>query len=246
MKHLFFLAFFGAFALGTQAQNVTISLSQEQYNKIKDQIHQKDREEKVQSYDWAQFGRYAEANKKVTKAPRVVFMGNSITDNWASMRPDFFTKNNFLGRGISGQTSSEMLVRFRADVIELHPKMVIINAGTNDIAHNNGTIKIENTLQNIISMAELAKVNNIRPILSSVLPSVGYGWVPSIKPANTIIALNKMIKAYAKKNGFTYIDYYSLLVDENGGLPKKYSNDGTHPTKEGYVIMENLVLKTLK
>jgi len=245
-KYLFLAALLSSVTLGVEAQDVTVTLTNEQYNAVKQQIEKKQSLDKVNSYDWAQYYRYAEANAKLKEAPRVVFMGNSITDIWAGLHPDFFTKNHFLGRGISGQTSCEMLCRFRQDVIELHPKMVVINAGINDIAHNNGVIKLENVFKNIVSMAELAKVNHIRPVLTSVLPSNRFPWRPQINPTELVISLNKMIKEYAHKNHFTYIDYYSAMVDNKKGLPDNLTKDGVHPTPAGYDIMEALVLKTLK
>lgn len=198
-----------------------------------------------QQNDWAQFGRYAEANKTVKTPTRVVFMGNSITDGWWGADSLFFKNNRFIGRGIGGQTTAQMLVRFRADVINLQPKAVVILAGTNDIAQNNGYIAPENILGNIISMAELAKANNIDVVLCSILPAYEYGWRKGLEPADKIIALNQMIKAYADKNNLTYVDYHSALKDERNGLPEKYSNDGVHPTMEGYKIMEDMILKTL-
>lgn len=245
MKKQLFLAIMVLGTVTIKAQNASITLSNEQYAQIKKTIQQEQRKEKMASLDWAQFNRYAEANAELKHTPKVVFMGNSITDNWARMRPDFFKNNNFLGRGISGQTSCEMLVRFRADVINLHPKYVIINSGTNDVAHNNGIILKENVLQNIISMAELAKVNHIIPILSSILPTNHFSWSP-VKPADEVIALNAMIKQYAVKNKIKYIDYYSAMVDDQKGLPEKYSKDGVHPIPNGYVVMEKLVLQTIK
>lgn len=233
-------------ATSFQAQNVSIKLTSDQYNQIKSQVLRNYSNEDGFGRDWANFGRYDEANKTIKEKPRVVFMGNSITEIWYSTHAAFFNEHHFAGRGISGQTSAEMLVRFRTDVINLHPKFVIINAGTNDIAHNNGEIKLENILGNIISMTELAKANQIRPILSSVLPSNHMRWRPQVSPADSIIKLNKMIKAYADRNGYKYIDYYSALVNEEKGLPEKYSKDGVHPTMDGYSIMEGLVLKALK
>lgn len=199
-----------------------------------------------QQNDWAQFGRYAEANKTVKTPTRVVFMGNSITDGWWGADSLFFKNNRFIGRGIGGQTTTQMLVRFRADVINLQPKAVVILAGTNDIAQNNGYIAPENILGNIISMAELAKVNNIDVVLCSILPAYEYGWRKGLEPADKIIALNKMIKAYADQNNLTYVDYHSALKDERNGLPEKYSKDGVHPTMEGYKIMESMILKALE
>ena len=161
----------------------------------------------AQQKDWANFGRYAEANAAIEQSPDVAFMGNSITDNWARMDPDFFAKNNFVGRGISGQTSSEMLVRFRRDVIDLKPEAVVILSGTNDVAQNNGYIPPENTLGNIISMCALAKANGIKVILCSITPTSKFGWRPEIEPAQKIRDLNKMIEAYAKANKIHFLNY---------------------------------------
>ena len=199
-----------------------------------------------QQNDWAQFGRYADANKSVETPTRVVFMGNSITDGWWNTDSLFFKNNRYIGRGIGGQTTAQMLVRFRADVIDLQPKAVVILAGTNDIAQNNGYIAPENILGNIISMAELAKANNIDVVLCSILPAYEYGWRKGLEPADKIIALNKMIKEYADRHNLTYVDYHSALKDARNGLPEKYSKDGVHPTMEGYKIMERLISEALK
>lgn len=210
---------------------------------------------------WAQHERYAASNdtvmaryrmpefgyNKLAKSRRVeaVLMGNSITDNWAKMDPDFFAQNNFVGRGISGQTTAQMLSRFQADVIALDPKMVIIMAGTNDIAQNNGYISHEHILQNIQSMCELAKFHKIKPVLCSCLPAASFKWRPNLTPAEDIKRLNEMIKAYARENKILYVDYYSAFVDEQGGLPKKYAKDGVHPNLEAYKIMEHILLRSL-
>lgn len=199
-----------------------------------------------QQNDWAQFGRYAEANKSVETPTRVVFMGNSITDGWWNTDSLFFKNNRYIGRGIGGQTTAQMLVRFRADVIDLQPKAVVILAGTNDIAQNNGYIAPENILGNIISMVELAKANNIDVVLCSILPAYEYGWRKGLEPADKIIALNKKIKEYADRHNLTYVDYHSALKDARNGLPEKYSKDGVHPTMEGYKIMERLISEALK
>lgn len=199
-----------------------------------------------QQNDWAQFGRYAEANKSVETPTRVVFMGNSITDGWWNTDSLFFQNNRYIGRGIGGQTTAQMLVRFRADVIDLQPKAVVILAGTNDIAQNNGYIAPENILGNIISMAELAKANNIDVVLCSILPAYEYGWRKGLEPADKIIALNKMIKEYADRHNLTYVDYHSALKDARNGLPEKYSKDGVHPTMDGYKIMERLISEALE
>lgn len=195
--------------------------------------------------DWAQFGRYADANKRATTPAKVVFMGNSITDGWWPKDSTFFIDNNFLDRGISGQTTSEMLVRFRQDVINLKPKAVVILAGINDIAHNNGVISLENVFGNIVSMAELARYNKITPIICSVLPAYDFPWRRGMNPAPKVIELNKMLKAYADKEGLTYVDYHSAMKDERDGLPKNLASDEVHPTLEGYKIMEKIVLEAI-
>ena len=198
---------------------------------------------------WAQHERYAAQNDSIIssngKRIAAVLMGNSITDNWAKFDPEFFAENNFVGRGISGQVTAQMLSRFQADVIALRPKKVIIMAGTNDIAMNNGYISHEHILQNIQSMCELAKYNGIQPVLCSCLPAAAFKWRPNMTPANDIIRLNDIIKAYAKANKIKYVDYHSALVDEIGGLPKKYAADGVHPNIDAYKIMEAILLKNL-
>lgn len=199
----------------------------------------------AQAKDWAQFGRYAEANKTVKLPSKVVFMGNSITDGWWPADSLFFINNQYVDRGISGQTTSEMLVRFRTDVINLKPQAVVILAGTNDIAQNNGYISLENVFGNIVSMVELARANNIKPILCSVMPAYEFSWRPGLEPAGKIIKLNAMIREYAVKNKLTYVDYHSALSDERGGLPEKYSKDGVHPTLDAYKIMETIVHKAI-
>ena len=196
--------------------------------------------------DWANLGRYRKANSEL-KAPaknenRVVFIGNSITDNWDRDHGVFFEDNpNYVNRGISGQTSAQMLLRFKPDVIELQPKVVVISAGTNDIAGNRGAISIDRIAGNIFSMAELAKANNIKVILASVLPASSYSWSPSIEPADKIIELNTLIKAYAKAHNITYLDYYTPMVNAEKGLKKDLGRDTVHPNTDGYLIMEPMV-----
>jgi lysophospholipase L1-like esterase len=151
-----------------------------------------------------------------------------------------------VGRGISGQVSSQMLTRFQEDVINLQPKVVVICCGTNDIAQNNGYISLEHILHNIKSMCELARANKIKPIVCSTLPAKGFKWRPEMKPANDIIRLNEMIKAYAKENKIPYVDYHSALKDEENGLPLKYSKDGVHPNAQGYAVMESVIMPILK
>jgi lysophospholipase L1-like esterase len=200
----------------------------------------------AQQKDWAQFYRYEGKNDSLVTCPNVVFMGNSITDCWADTVPAFFADNNFVGRGISGQVSSQMLVRFQEDVINLQPKAVVICCGTNDIALNNGHISLEHILQNIQSMCELARYHKIKPIVCSLLPAKAFKWRPDLKPADDIRKLNEMIKAYAKENKIPYVDYHSALSDEEGGLPLEYSKDGVHPNAAGYAVMESVITPILK
>ncbi|PQV48982.1 lysophospholipase L1-like esterase [Jejuia pallidilutea] len=200
--------------------------------------------------DWANLKRYKKANMALKstreKENRVVFMGNSITERWVDFHPEFFTENNYVGRGISGQTSSQMLLRFKQDVINLNPVAVVIHAGTNDIAGNRGLITVPEIADNIFSMAELAKANNIKVILASVLPASSYSWSPSIEPIEKISELNTLIEAYAKKHNIVYLDYYSKMVNDEKGLIKAYGRDTVHPNIEGYAIMEPLVIKAIR
>ena len=197
--------------------------------------------------DWPNYDRYAEANAQVTVAPKAVLMGDSITDGWPFADPEFFSDNNFIGRGISGQVTNQMLLRFRQDVIDLHPKYVVILAGTNDIAENSGKIDMDKTFANIVSMCDLAKANGIKPIICSVIPAASFYWRPSVTDAAEKIAqFNTMLEEYAKANKIKYVDYHSAMKDESGGLPRNLANDGVHPTREGYDIMKSLLLKVLK
>lgn len=199
--------------------------------------------------DFANYAKYEKENTKVKSqntTPNAVFMGDSITEGWFSTDPIFFNDNNFVGRGISGQTTSQMLLRFREDVINLKPKKVVILAGTNDIAENNGQISLEKVFGNIVSMAELAKANKIKVVICSVLPAYEYPWRKGLEPAKKVIALNKMLKDYAQKNHFTYVDYHTPLKDDKNGLPMELAEDGIHPTKLGYTKMEEILMKVLK
>lgn len=202
------------------------------------------------SQDWSNLKRYQPDNDTLLSRPaprdRVVFMGNSITDMWIRSSPSFFTDNQYVDRGISGQTSPQMLLRFRADVIQLKPAAVVIECGTNDIAGNTGPSTLKMIEDNIQSMCELAVANKIRVILGSVLPANKFGWAPLVQPADSIIELNKWISLYARQHHFGYVDYYSSLVDENKGMKAGYSGDGVHPNKEGYTVMENLVQPVVK
>jgi lysophospholipase L1-like esterase len=200
--------------------------------------------------DWANVNRYAADNRNLLPAsqgkPRIVFMGNSITEGWRSTDSSFFLDNGYIGRGISGQTTSQMLVRFRPDVIALKPSVVVILAGTNDIAENTGPIPLEDVLGNIVSMAQLAQMNNISVVLSSVLPAYDFPWRPGLQPAEKIVRLNAMIASYCAAQNIVYVDYYAHMVDEKKGLDKKFSEDGVHPNPAGYKVMEPLVQDAIK
>ena len=195
---------------------------------------------------WAQYNRYETVNKKMTQAPDVVFMGNSITDNWAKFVPQFFTDNNYAGRGISGQTTDQMLARFQQDVVELHPKVVVILAGINDIAQNNGPISNEAILGNIKSMCDIARANDIEPVLCSILPCDYFVWRKTIKPAPIVMEMNKLIKDYAQAKGYAYVDYYTPLATADGALKPQYTKDRCHPTVAGYEVMMPIVQNVLK
>lgn len=197
--------------------------------------------------DWAKIGRYEKANSELTVHPKAVFMGDSITKGWYDADPGFFNDNNFACRGISGQTTSHMLVRMRKDVVNLKPKYVVILAGTNDIAKNNGFIEVDDIFGNIVSMCEIAKANKIRPIICSVLPVKRYRWRPEVTDcADRIICLNAMLEDYAVRNRIRYVDYHSVMKDAENGLPEKWSSDGVHLNGDGYDMLEAIILKALK
>lgn len=196
--------------------------------------------------DWAQFSFYQKKNEEVKTKPVAVFMGDSITFGWAKHCGYFFKENNFIGRGIGGQVTSQMLVRLRRDVIDLKPEYAVILAGTNDIAQNQGYISVENICGNIISMVEILKANNIKPVVCSVLPVKRYPWRKQIESIAPISQLNAMLKDYCQKNNVKYVDYYSALVDSEKGLPKEYAGDGVHPTVAGFKIMQKIILEALK
>jgi lysophospholipase L1-like esterase len=197
--------------------------------------------------DWADLNRYGQANRDLPEPlkgeNRVVFMGNSITDAWTA---DFFENRPYFNRGISGQTTPQMLLRFRADVINLKPKVVVILAGVNDIAGNTGPSTLEMITDNIASMCQLATANHIKVILCSVLPANNFPWSPGIQPADIIIELNRRYKEYADKNGHIYLDYYSSMADAEKGLKSVYAADAVHPNEEGYKVMGPLVEKAIK
>jgi lysophospholipase L1-like esterase len=193
--------------------------------------------------DWPWLGKFAEANSALP-APaagesRVVFMGDSITEGWKLA--DSFPGKPYVNRGISGQTAPQMVLRFHQDVIALKPKVVVILAGTNDIAGNTGPETLEQIEDYLADMSQLAHANGIRVILTSVLPVYDYPWTPGIAPANKIITLNAWIKKYAAEHNDIYVDYHSAMKDERNGLPKTLAGDGVHPNPAGYAIMAKLV-----
>jgi len=199
--------------------------------------------------DWPNLARYKDDNIKIGLAKsdenRVVFMGNSITEGWAEVYPDFFEGKPYINRGISGQTTPQMLVRFRADVVSLKPKVVVILAGTNDIAENTGPSTLEMIEDNIASMNDIAKANNIKVVLCSVLPAYDYPWKPGLNPAEKIVNLNKWIEEYTTKKEIIYVDFFNPMADERNGLKKEFSEDGVHPNQKGYEVMAPIVDKAL-
>lgn len=205
--------------------------------------------ENLNAQDWPNLGQFKDANAaylEKSKSPEVVFMGNSITIGWYHLNPEFFNKNNYANRGIGGQTTPQMLIRFRQDVVDLKPKAVVILAGTNDIAGNTGPSTLKMIADNIFSMCEIARSNNIKVVISSVLPVYDYPWKPGLEPAEKIIALNQLLEEYAARNNHEYLDYFSSMVDDRNGLIKSYGDDGVHPNEEGYKVMTNLVQESLK
>lgn len=195
--------------------------------------------------DWANLNRYRAENAALP-APRVgedrvVFFGNSITEAWAPLFPTMFPGKPYIGRGISGQTTPQLLIRFHQDVVALQPKVVVILAGTNDIAGNTGPSTLEMIEDNLMAMTEIAREHGIRVVLSSVLPVYDYPWKPGLQPAPKIIALNAWMRRYADEVGETYLDYHTAMADARGGLPTAIAGDGVHPNEAGYRIMGPLV-----
>ena len=200
--------------------------------------------------DWANFKKYEADNNKVEppikNETRVVFMGNSIFVGWIRLRPEFFSGKPYFDRGISGQTTPQMLLRMYDDVIALQPDIMVLKAGINDIAENNASYNPDHTLDNIKAMAQLARFNKIKVILCSVLPASDFRWRPGLQPGDKVIALNEAIKKFATENKFYYLDLYSAVVDDNKGMRKEYASDGVHPTVEGYKVMEPLLEEAIR
>jgi lysophospholipase L1-like esterase len=198
----------------------------------------------VNDFGW--LAHFSDANAQLPEPQpdekRVVFMGDSITEGWHFDGPNgSFAGKPYVNRGISGQTSPQMLVRFRQDVVDLKPTVVVILAGTNDIAGNTGPMTPEQTEDNLRDMAEIATANHIRVVLCSVLPAFDFPWKPGLEPAPKVLALNAWMKSYAADKGFVYVDYHSAMKDDRDGLPAALSKDGVHPTQAGYAVMAPLV-----
>ena len=202
----------------------------------------------VNGQDWPNLSKYKNANTQLDSLEskdRIVFIGNSITELWTTVSPSFFDNKNYINRGISGQTTPQMLIRFRQDVINLNPFAVVILAGINDIAQNTGPSTIQMIKNNIISMIELANSNKIHVILCSVLPAEKLPWFPEILPAQKVVNLNKELREYSNKNNILYVDFFSLMVNETMGMKMELTKDGVHPNKKGYLIMEKTLLKAI-
>ena len=196
----------------------------------------------LEAQDWPNLAKYRDSNAVLKPAEnRVVFMGNSITEGWKKYFPQEFPDKPYVNRGISGQTTPQMLVRFRQDVIALKPKVVVILAGTNDIAGNTGPSTIEMIEDNLAGMTDLARMHGIRVVLCSVLPVYDYPWRPGLEPAPKIVALNAWMKHYADSTGSIYVDYHSAMRDEKNGMRAELATDGVHPNEAGYKIMAPLV-----
>jgi lysophospholipase L1-like esterase len=196
--------------------------------------------------DWANIGQFSNENEVLRASQKpieAVFMGNSITQGWVDMHPEFFALHGFVNRGIGGQTTPQMLLRFRSDVIELAPKRVVLLAGINDIAENTGPIALEDVFGNLKSMAELAVANGIVPVLCSVLPANEFPWRPEIVPTEKVIQLNQWIQNYCQELGFTYVDYYNPMVNDSYGLRSDLGYDTVHPNSNGYDVMEAILLR---
>ncbi|PWL29209.1 MAG: acylhydrolase [Roseivirga sp. XM-24bin3] len=203
----------------------------------------------AQAQDWANLKKYQQQNSQLAPLTqgekRVVFMGNSITEGWKNIRPEFFEGKPYVNRGISGQTTPQMLIRFTQDVIDLKPEAVVILAGINDIAGNTGLSTQKMITDNIFAMAKLAKAHNIKVLLCSVLPANDFPWRPGLEPAQKVIDLNEELKAFAKEHKITYVDYFSAMVNEQNGLKAELGSDGVHPNTAGYLVMEPILEKAL-
>jgi lysophospholipase L1-like esterase len=195
-------------------------------------------------HDWPGLCQYKAENAALTGAPRAVFLGDSITEMWPHADPMLFGQR-VLGRGIGGQTTPQMLVRFFQDVVDLHPLVVHIMAGINDLAGNTGPSSLRDYQHNLIAMAELAKLHHIRVVLGSVLPASAFPWKPELRPAGDVVRLNRWLRGYARRMHFIYVDYYAALTNAQGGMRDGLSNDGVHPNADGYNLMHRLACKAI-
>ena len=196
----------------------------------------------AENSDWANLGYYKKRNRELglpdENEKRIVFMGDSITEEWGNLYPEFFSGKNYINRGIGGQTTPQMLIRFKPDAIDLKPDAIVILAGTNDIAGNTGPSTVRMITDNIFSMAELAKAHEIKVVLASILPVYQYSWVDDvIDPPSMIDSVNSKIKEYVENQGLVYLDYYSSMVDDRKGLKLDFTGDGVHPNEAGYKVM---------
>ena len=198
--------------------------------------------------DWTWTKRFAKANAEMTTKPKAVLYGDSVTEYWPNIHPDFFTENNFVGRGIGGQTTSQILVRMREDVVKLKPKYVVILCGINDIALNQGhAVNVEQAVGSIKSMCDIAKKNGIKPIVCSIPGSFNIAWRPEVKNCfEQVVEFNDLLRAYAKENHIKFVDYFTLLSDGTGHVRTEYAKDTVHPTPEGYTVMENYLKGFIK
>ncbi|MDA0773925.1 MAG: SGNH/GDSL hydrolase family protein [Bacteroidetes bacterium] len=202
--------------------------------------------------DWANLSKYRASNVQIANLEdpnRIVFMGNSITEGWLYHHPEFFEKKSYINRGIGGQTTPQMLIRFKPDVVNLNPKAVVLLAGINDIAGNTGPMTLENIFENIASMAEIAAAHNIQVVLCAVLPAKDFPWRPGLEPAPKVKQLNEYLKKYCAEKGHIYVDYYSALEDGEGGLKVPdytTATDLVHPNRAGYLVMETLLEQAFK
>lgn len=208
----------------------------------------------AENSDWANLGYYKKRNRELglpdENEKRIVFMGDSITEEWGNLYPEFFSGKNYINRGIGGQTTPQMLIRFKPDAIDLKPDAIVILAGTNDIAGNTGPSTVRMITDNIFSMAELAKAHEIKVVLASILPVYQYSWADDvIDPPSMIDSVNSKIKEYVENQGLVYLDYYSSMVDDRKGLKLDYTGDGVHPNEAGYKVMsaiaDDIILQAL-
>ena len=201
--------------------------------------------------DWPNLKRYEDENQNLgppkKNENRVVFLGDSITEGWSSLNPSYFEEKSYINRGIGGQTTPQMLIRFKQDVVDLKPSVVVILAGTNDIAGNTGPSNVKMITDNIFSMATIAESHGIKVVLSSILPVYKYEWSPEIiDPPSTIDAVNKKLKKHAEVNEIQYLDYFSEMVDNKKGLKQELTTDGVHLNEKGYILMSSIAERKLK